>query len=393
MLKKLNLLLCTFLLCAKMLSAQTCATGSINVLQKNENAVTYRGGTFYIPIVVHVVFNQNNSEENISEENILSQIDVLNQDFRQKNDQSNLPNEFKNLAANVNIEFFLATTDPKGKKTSGIRRVATNSKSVWEEKAMSNGVQKRKVYFSNIEGDDAWDTKKYLNIWVCKMPSDKSGYATFPNVLKADEADGVVVDYRFFGTKGVAAANKPFHLGRTCTHEIGHFLNLQHLWGASVSNDDCSADDGVDDTPRQTNPIAGCPANPVFQCGKSVMFQNFMNYTNDDCMSLFTLGQKARMLDALMTFRKDLITSTIATHETQVTDIQVFPNPTNHFLNIKTEQKGNYFLVNAQGQIVAQGTLEAGISQLETSDFTNGIYQIGIVIDYVQINKIINIMH
>ena len=118
-----------------------------------------------------------------------------------------------------------------------------------------------------------------------------------------------------------------------------------------------------------------------------------MNYTNDDCMSLFTLGQKTRMLDALMTFRKDLISDTVAAHETQVTDIQVFPNPTNHFLNIKTEQKGNYFLVNAQGQIVAQGTLDAGISQLETSDFANGIYQIGIVIDYVRINKIINVIH
>lgn len=348
---------------------------------------------FRIPVVVHVVFNNNISEENISEENILSQIEVLNQDFRQKNDQSNLPLAFKNVAADVNIEFFLATIDPKGKKTNGIRRIATSSKSVWEEKAMLNGSQKRKVYFSNIEGDDAWDTKKYLNIWVCKMPSDKSGYATFPNNVKADEVDGVVIDYRFFGTKGVAAANKPFHLGRTCTHEIGHFLNLQHLWGASVSNDDCKTDDGVNDTPQQANPIAGCPSNPVFQCGNSAMYQNFMNYTNDDCMSLFTLGQKARMLDALMNFRKDLISNNVAVSDTQITDFQVFPNPVNQFLNIKSEQKGTYFLSNAQGQILYNGTFEAGINQLEISNFPNGIYQIGIIIDYLRINKTINILH
>jgi hypothetical protein len=367
--------------------------GSISAQNDFMGSATRRNGTFFIPVVVHIVFNNKNSEENISEENILSQIEVLNQDFRQKNDQSGLPIAFKNIAADVNIEFFLATTDPKGKKTNGIRRVGTSSKSVWEEKAMLNGSQKRKVYFSNIEGDDAWDTKKYLNIWVCKMPSDKSGYATFPNNVKTDEADGIVIDYCFFGTKGVAAANKPFHLGRTCTHEIGHFLNLQHLWGASVSNDDCMTDDGVDDTPRQTNPVAGCPSNPIFQCGNSVMYQNFMNYTNDDCMSLFTLGQKARMTDALMFFRKDLISNMIATNDTQVADFQVFPNPASNFLNIKMEQKGDYFLANAQGQALAHGTFEAGINQLEISNFPNGIYQIGIIIDYVRINKIINILH
>ncbi len=371
--------------------AQHCAASDVHV--KNENYPTlafYRGEKLTIPVVVHIVFNED--EENISNEQIFSQIEVLNQDFSKKNKQDFLPNDFKNVAADVNIAFELAKYDPKGKISTGITRTFTTSKDVWQEKALLNGIQRRKVYFTNIEGRDAWDSKKYLNIWVCKMPNGKSGYATFPNQVKADESDGIVVDYRFFGTKGVALSNVPFHLGRTCTHEVGHFLNLQHLWGNSISNDDCNGDDQVNDTPKQTGPIAGCPQNPINQCGKSTMFQNFMNYASDDCMALFTEGQKNRMIDAITQFRPTLNASYVAVNELQLTDIQLFPNPASQFVSLVTPQKGAYFLINMQGQNVAKGELEAGKNSIEIAHLSSGIYQLGIVIDNRQIIKKLNVL-
>jgi Pregnancy-associated plasma protein-A len=384
-------LLCLFVILSKKTNAQNCASQSTPLSIAKSNSATYRGETIKIPVVVHIVYNE--SVENISEEQIRSQIDVLNQDFRQKNDQSTLPNEFKTVAADVNIEFYLANIDPKGKASKGFTRTYTASTNVWQDKALSNGLQKRKLYFTDIEGRDAWDTKKYLNIWVCKMPSGRAGYATFPNQVKPDEADGIVIDYRFFGTKGEAVQNFPFHLGRTCTHEIGHFLNLQHLWGGSISNDNCNADDEVSDTPKQTGPVTGCPTSPVFQCGKSVMFQNFMNYSNDACMALFTEGQKNRMLDALTQFRPMLLNNMIAEKNTQNIDIQYFPNPVNAFLSVVLPKEAICFLSNAQGQKVLETQLNEGYNILDTNNFPNGMYQLGIVIDNNLIIKKINVLH
>jgi hypothetical protein len=386
-----NILFLIVFFISKTILAQTCASEMSTFLPQNTEIATYRTGVLKIPVVVHVVYNED--VENISDEQIFSQIEVLNNDFRQKNDQSKLPSEFKKVAADVEIEFYLAQISPKGKPTTGISRIKTGSKEVWQEKAMLNGIQKRKVYFTNIEGDDAWDTQKYLNIWVCKMPDGKSGYSTFPNQIKSDESDGIVIDYRFFGTKGVAATNQPFHKGRTSTHEIGHFLNIQHVWGASIGKSDCSEDDGIADTPSQSGPVSGCPSGTVSHCGKSVMFQNFMNYTHDDCMSIFTLGQKQKMTETLMTFRNNLANNSIATFDTQLTDIQVFPNPVNDFLNIKMNQNGQYFLVNMQGQIVAKNELLAGNNQIDMLNFSNGFYQIGIIVGTTQINKKINLIH
>ncbi len=248
---------------------------------RNSNVIT-------IPVVVHVVYKA--SAENISDAQINSQMEVLNKDFRRLNeDASNTPSAFQAVAADTKIEFCLASVDPNGQSTTGITRTQTNQSS-FNDDAVKN---------SNQGGIDAWDTKKYLNIWVCNLP-DYLGYAQFPGGPTA--TDGVVVTYTAFGTIGTA--NAPFNLGRTATHEVGHWLNLSHIWGDGA----CGQDDLVADTPESDAANYGCATSHT-SCGSVDMVQNYMDYSDDACMNLFTNGQKIRMLAALNGPRAALLTS------------------------------------------------------------------------------------
>lgn len=236
-----------------------------------------------IPVVVHLLFNT--AEQNISDEQIISQIKALNNDYRRLNaDTSNTPDAFKPYAADTRIMFCLAQVDPNGRATKGIVRKHTNVEYFLGDDGMK---------FSGSGGDDAWDCKKYLNIWVCYMFGRSLGYATFPG--GAPEKDGVVINYDVFGTIGNLRA--PFNKGRTATHEVGHWLGLRHLWG-----DESCGDDGVGDTPRQLSYNFNCPSFPhVTSCstdGNGDMFMDYMDLTNDACMNMFTYGQKLKMRSA-----------------------------------------------------------------------------------------------
>ncbi|MCS7036332.1 MAG: M43 family zinc metalloprotease [Saprospiraceae bacterium] len=234
-----------------------------------------------IPVVVHVVFN--NPQENISDEQIYNQIAVLNKDFRRLNvDADNTPDPFEPFVADVQIQFCLASVDPVGNPTSGITRTATmHGPFLYPTDDMK---------YTALGGIDAWDTDRYLNIWVCN--TDVLGYAPYPGTAPAAE-DGVVVDFAAMGIGGAAAP--PYNLGRTATHEVGHWLNLVHIWG-----DATCGDDQVADTPIAENANFGCPAFPrVTSCGNGPdgeMFMNYMDYVDDQCMFMFTAGQKSRML-------------------------------------------------------------------------------------------------
>jgi len=249
-----------------------------------------------IPVVVHVVYNT--ASENITEAQIQSQIDILNEDFRRMNtDASNTPPEFQGVAADAEIEFCLATVAPNGAATNGITRTQTSQTSFGTND---------QVKFSSSGGADAWPSDEYLNVWVCDISGGILGYAQFPGGSAA--TDGVVNDYAYFGNIGTATP--PFNLGRTMTHEVGHWLNLRHIWG----DGGCGVDDFVADTPSSDGPnYTGSPCSfpgPV-SCGTDDMFQNYMDYSDDACMNLFTSGQKARMR-ALFDpggFRESLLTS------------------------------------------------------------------------------------
>ena len=186
-----------------------------------------RPGCTQIPVVVHVVYKT--AAQNISQAQIDSQMDVLNRDFRKKNsDISTVPAPFAPLAGDARIEFKLATTDPDGNPTTGVTRTETNKSSFGSNDD---------VKFTAQGGIDAWPRDDYLNIWVCQLSGGLLGYAQFPGGAAA--TDGVVCTHTGFGTTGTAAA--PFDKGRTTTHEIGHWLNLRHIWG----DGGCGVDDFV----------------------------------------------------------------------------------------------------------------------------------------------------
>ncbi len=230
-----------------------------------------------IPVVFHIVYN--GTTNNISDAQIMSQLQVLNQDFRKLNQDVNLtPAVF--TAADPNIEFCLATVDPNGNATTGITRTLTTVAS-WSTNDY--------VKYSVRGGKDAWDASRYLNIWVCTMSGGILGYAQFPGGAAA--TDGVVIDYRYLGTTGTATA--PFNKGRTATHEVGHWLNLRHIWGDA----NCGSDQ-VADTPTHNTSNYGCPAYPHYSTctGSPIeMTMNYMDYTDDACMYMFSAGQSARM--------------------------------------------------------------------------------------------------
>ena len=229
-------------------------------------------GVITIPVVVHVLYN--NGAENISDAQILSQIQVLNDDFRRFNADAD---DTWSQAADSEIEFCMATSDPNGVPTNGILRVPTSVSAFGTNDDMK---------FTSSGGSDAWPASDYLNMWVCDISGGILGYAQFPGGSSA--TDGVVCDYQYFGTVGAATA--PFDGGRTTTHEVGHWLNLRHIWG----DGNCNADDFVADTPGSDGPNYGCAVGTV-SCSSTDMVQNYMDYSDDACMNLYTVGQRNRM--------------------------------------------------------------------------------------------------
>jgi hypothetical protein len=243
-----------------------------------------------IPVVIHVLYKT--TAQNISDAQIQSQLKVLNDDFRKLNaDAANVPTPFKPLAADIEINFVLAQQDPNGNATNGVVRKTTTQTSFADDGT---------IYSSSTGGSNIWDSKRYLNIYVCNM-AEPLGFATYPGG-PANE-DAAVIHFEAFGTMGTAQA--PYNLGRTVTHEVGHWLNLIHIWGDDYDNtlpinnqNTCSGSDEVADTPNQSIMNYGAPAFPHITCGNTPngdMFMNYMDYVADADMYMFTAGQKARM--------------------------------------------------------------------------------------------------
>lgn len=237
-----------------------------------------------IPVVVHVIYNS--VEQNISDAQIWSELKVMNNDYRRLNpDTLNTPLRFKGRAADSHIEFSLATIDPQGHATTGIKRKHTNTYSF----GLDDGIK-----FSASGGDDVWDPDSYLNIWVGRLNAGLMGYSSLLGSPRSK--DGIVVSYTAFGTMGTVIA--PYNRGRTATHEAGHWLGLIHIWG-----DMYCGDDKVDDTPPQSMNTRGCPSGVVTSCNNAPdgdMYMNYMDLSNDACMNLFTAGQVARMRSSFL---------------------------------------------------------------------------------------------
>jgi hypothetical protein len=267
-----------------------------------ERSSSFRS-TITIPVVFHVVWNT--AEQNISDLQIYDQLEILNQAYNMHNrNLYTVPPKFRHLIADAQIEFCLAARDPSGNPTNGITRTQTDIEEVGSERI---DFSRRAIHFSEFGGKDHWDPDRYLNVWVCEIGGGVLGSATFPQGMPYPEAEGVLVDYRYVGSIGTATESKPYDGGKTLVHETGHYFNLFHPWGPGSGS--CDVDDFVDDTPTQIGPYFSCDDPDPFSCDSEDIVTNFMDYPEDNCLAMFTLGQRDRMIASLELHRAELLES------------------------------------------------------------------------------------
>jgi hypothetical protein len=323
-------------------------------------------GTIVIPVVFHNLYHT--ASEKVTDAQIQAQLKTLNDCFRMRNaDTVNTRPVFKSLASDCEIEFRLAISDSRRRSTTGIIRKYSPI-TAWK---MGDDMK-----FTDRMGDDAWDANSYLNIWVCKL--DK--FAGFTSVLGGDlKLDGIVMDL------GAIGAGQ-----KTLVHEVGHWLGLKHLWG-----DEYCGNDGVEDTPKQASYTPGCPTTIRITCGNNPtgdMYNNYMDFTNDACMTLFTEGQKRRMRTLFATggVRASLLNSAglklpliaeMPVAETDPTWLEpkLFPNPATNFIQLDLSYDRRwigqtYQVVDLQGQVRVRGNFQSSIQRIDLNGLRSGYY-------------------
>ena len=364
-----------------------------NWISQNKKNLQSKNGQLQatIPVVFHVVYK--NASQNIADSNLYRQIDILNECYRKQNANfSQTRPIFDSIAADVDIEFCVANTDTNGNWTSGIVRRQAPNGSFFDPLF---GFDNVKSFASG--GSDPWPSDRYLNIWVCDMSlfglTVVLGYATFPG--SDPLLDGVVIQYNFMGLQANGTSNDK---GKTTVHEVGHWLGLRHIWGdGQNSSTPCDSTDYVEDTPnadsasQQTCLLKNTCSNEsnywnLAGVDPPDMIENYMDYSYDDCMTMFTEGQKARMLGFLNTLRPNMLNSTIACNFTGLTghdpsfynQFNLFPNPASSDLQIKwrntTIEKINFSIYSLAGQEIKKGILSSENSTIDISSYDSGIY-------------------
>lgn len=378
-------------------------TETQSFINNNKSQKTLNSTIYTIPVVIHVYHNGEpiGNGPNISDNQILSQLDALNNDFRLLNlDALPSSHPFWPVTADCEIQFCLAEVDTIGNPTTGITR-------------HNIGVDSLNVYLMDSVGkpETIWDPSRYLNIWTMRFGYGDAqilGYATFP-WSGTDSTDGVVMAYDKFGT--IESVIQPYHLGRTLTHEVGHYLNLRHIWGDAQCGNDSISDTEVAEQSNAGNPTFPHNANSV--CGSGVngeMYMNYMDYSDDSSLVMFTQGQKNRMQAALSVSRQSLLVSNVCTstsisnnnHNNLFGLFSIFPNPSNGDdisfnadYSIDRAKQFSIRVIDITGKIVFkidQNGLEDNTNlNIEMKDAPSGLYSVSIYVnqEYVGSKKII----
>lgn len=315
----------------------------------------------YVPVIFHIVYN--GEHQNIPNEQIYSQLKTLNEDYNQLNlNRTETHPDFTGVASSVNVEFFLASDSGIG----AITRTATTHGPFYNDD----------LHFTAAGGRDAHATDRYLNVWVADLTPGIFGYGAAPGTPAF--RDGVAIHYTYLGRQDNAA--HPYNLGRTLTHEIGHWLGLQHLWG----NGGCDSDDGISDTPLQKDPSAGCSTDQV-SCGSRDMVQNFMDTAEDACMTLFTNQQAAAMRQVLlnersaMTVDNKTVTGIDGKGTTGSNNVVVYPNPVTNDKNLRIElsmalSDVKVSLTDLNGNVLREQTFSGRSIHFDIEGLKNGMY-------------------
>ncbi len=345
---------------------------------QNSNKVSAQ---YTIPVVVHVVYNT--SVQNVSDAQVLANLSQLNLDFsRQNADVGNTPAVWQPIAADMQIQFCLVTKDPNGNPTTGIVHKQTSTTSFGLTGSANPA-------YNLSGGDDMWDPDKYLNIYVCPLTGGLYGYATQP----PNGANyNCVLDFKTIGSFLSPGANGfPYGCGRTMSHEIGHSMNLDHIWGDDSGA--CTGTDNVSDTPNQGDAngghLSGVQTDACATGSPGMMYQNYMDYTDDDCLNLFTAGQKTRSQSAVATYLMSLVnaaptkctSSTGLEEDWLANSISFFPNPSTGevFINAASPDLScmNVRVYNAIGETLFLREISLPSlkeTKFDLSKYPNGLY-------------------
>ena len=379
-----------------------------NWIKNNKSNITKE--TLIIPTVVHVIYRNSHSNigsgTNISDAKIEDAIRILNEDYSKTNPEFPNPprNTFVNYAGNPNLQFCLATEDENGNPTNGITRTSTNKQN-YDPDSESNDMKR-----NNTGGKDGWDPSRYLNIWVCDLAVTGSGgmvlgYAYLPGLPSwMAWRDGLVVDYQFFGTIQGSIGD-----GRTATHEIGHYLGLQHTFCESSSGGCCDNDDNnVSDTPATSGVYwGGVNSNTNNNSCNDLLYgfssdlldmdENYMSYAQNTWM--FSNSQCSAMNATLNGYRSSLKNSNVTVNcsgtgtgtNNILEQTKVYPNPNNGIFEIETQPNSYILIRNTIGKLVNKPFYsDKNKIIISLENIMSGIYYIEIIRDnQKEIQKII----